>query len=190
MTDSNLIPFNERSPKEVREMGSTGGIKSGVTRRQKRDLKKRIAATWELATKMKKTEILNDIKKLSKQGIEDEDPQVILLKDKIKVLGVGGVEMLTLMEIISDPKTSAMTKVMAIGNLFVHEYGKPKGSDTINIQWGSGISKSPAFNEQSILLGIKHGIAKLNASNLKKVIDMAESQIKTILNSEDALTSD
>lgn len=36
----NLIPNSERSPKELREMGKRGGIKSGEARRKKRDQEK------------------------------------------------------------------------------------------------------------------------------------------------------
>lgn len=36
----NLIPNNERSPEELREMGRKGGIKSGESRRRKRDQNK------------------------------------------------------------------------------------------------------------------------------------------------------
>ena len=34
---NNLIPNNERSPEELREMGRKGGIASGRARRRKRD---------------------------------------------------------------------------------------------------------------------------------------------------------
>ena len=40
MNDENLIPNSERSPEELREMGRKGGIKSGESRRRKRDQKK------------------------------------------------------------------------------------------------------------------------------------------------------
>ena len=36
----NLIPNSERSPEELREMGRKGGIKSGESRRRKRDREK------------------------------------------------------------------------------------------------------------------------------------------------------
>lgn len=38
----NLIPNSQRSPSELREMGRKGGIKSGESRRRKRDQNKRI----------------------------------------------------------------------------------------------------------------------------------------------------
>lgn len=37
----NLISNSERSPEELREMGRKGGIKSGESRRRKRDQEKR-----------------------------------------------------------------------------------------------------------------------------------------------------
>lgn len=36
MNESNLIPINERSSEEVREMGRKGGIASGKARREKK----------------------------------------------------------------------------------------------------------------------------------------------------------
>ena len=40
MRQSNLVPNCERSPNELREMGKKGGIKSGESRRKKRELQK------------------------------------------------------------------------------------------------------------------------------------------------------
>ena len=57
----NLIPNNERSPNELREMGRKGGIKSGESRRKKRDLQKR-AKIW--------MKIFNE---LEKQGANIKD---------------------------------------------------------------------------------------------------------------------
>jgi hypothetical protein len=45
MKQSNLIPNSERSPEELREMGRKGGIKSGESRRRKRDMLK-MAKMW------------------------------------------------------------------------------------------------------------------------------------------------
>lgn len=40
MNEKNLIPNSERSPKELREMGRKGGIKSGEARRKKAQARK------------------------------------------------------------------------------------------------------------------------------------------------------
>lgn len=64
MKQSNLIPNSERSPEELREMGRKGGIKSGESRRWKRDMLKmakmwaeifEAEATKEARTKREKT---------------------------------------------------------------------------------------------------------------------------------------
>lgn len=43
MNEKNLIPNSERSPKEVRENGRKGGIKSGKARREKKTIQKILA---------------------------------------------------------------------------------------------------------------------------------------------------
>lgn len=68
MKRSNLIPNSERSPEELREMGRKGGIKSGESRRRKRDMLK-MAKMWaevlsEEATKearAKREKVLKDL---------------------------------------------------------------------------------------------------------------------------------
>ena len=53
----NLIPNSERSPEELREMGRKGGIKSGESRRRKREQEKNakmIAKIIENDPKIKK----------------------------------------------------------------------------------------------------------------------------------------
>lgn len=57
MNEQNLKPNSERSPKEVRENGAKGGIKSGEARRQKRDLKRAIQILLETDIKGKNGEI-------------------------------------------------------------------------------------------------------------------------------------
>ena len=46
MNSENLIPFNERSKEEHREIAKKGGIKSGETRRRKKTFKQEL--TWLL----------------------------------------------------------------------------------------------------------------------------------------------
>ena len=53
--EQNLKPNSERSPKEVRENGAKGGIKSGEVRRRKRDLKLAMQALLEADVKDKRT---------------------------------------------------------------------------------------------------------------------------------------
>lgn len=75
MNEDNLIPNYERSPEELREMGRKGGIKSGESRRKKRDLQK-MAKLWmevfdELESKDKaqaKKALNGMVKEAKKQG--------------------------------------------------------------------------------------------------------------------------
>ena len=53
----NLIPNNERSPEELREMGRKGGIKSGESRRRKRDLQKAARQWFDALGSMDKTDL-------------------------------------------------------------------------------------------------------------------------------------
>ena len=57
----NLIPNSERSPCELRELGSKGGIKSGESRRKKRDLQKSAKLWFEV------------FEKLEGQGVKSKD---------------------------------------------------------------------------------------------------------------------
>ena len=49
--EQNLIPNSERSPKEVRENGKKGGIRSGEVRREKAQLKSAIKTILSLPVK-------------------------------------------------------------------------------------------------------------------------------------------
>lgn len=42
MNDENLIPFNERTESEVRDLATKGGIKSGESRRKRKALKEEL----------------------------------------------------------------------------------------------------------------------------------------------------
>ena len=65
--EDNLIPNSQRSPEELREMGRKGGIKSGESRRKKRDLEKRMKIFMEV------------FGNLEKQGISTEEALTNLL---------------------------------------------------------------------------------------------------------------
>lgn len=47
MNQENLIPMNERSEKEVRELGKKGGIKSGEVRRERKAFKEALLLALE-----------------------------------------------------------------------------------------------------------------------------------------------
>ena len=66
--DQNLIPFNERTESEQREIATAGGIASGAARRRKRALKDAVDLFLSLPVSDKR--VWN---KLERKGIDPED---------------------------------------------------------------------------------------------------------------------
>lgn len=72
MNDENLIPNSERSPEELREMGRKGGIKSGESRRRKRDQKKTAELMAKILLESEEAKaIFEDLKKMFCTDISD-----------------------------------------------------------------------------------------------------------------------
>lgn len=74
--EKNLVPFDERSKKEVRELGQKGGIASGAARRRKKSLKQKMQLLLSLpAADNNQTELAN-------MGVnpEDMDNEMVLVK--------------------------------------------------------------------------------------------------------------
>ncbi len=73
MSNENLIPFNERTEEEQRELAKQGGIASGEARRRKRDIKNTLdillSKPFKLKNKGSKS-IINQIKSL---GIDENE---------------------------------------------------------------------------------------------------------------------
>ena len=66
--EKNLIPMDQRSKSEARELGQKGGIASGISRRRKRSLKE--AADLFLSMPVTDTRTFN---KMAKAGIDVDD---------------------------------------------------------------------------------------------------------------------
>ena len=66
--ERNLIPMDQRSKSEARELGRNGGIASGVSRRRKRSLKE--AADLYLSLPVSDRKMWN---KISRRGVDPED---------------------------------------------------------------------------------------------------------------------
>ena len=66
--EKNLIPMDQRSKSEARELGRNGGIASGVSRRRKRSLKE--AADVYLSLPVSDRKMWN---KISRRGADPED---------------------------------------------------------------------------------------------------------------------
>ena len=74
--EKNLVPFDERSEKEARELGQKGGIASGAARRRKKNLKQKMQLLLSLPAAD------NDQAELSAIGVdpEDMDNEMVLVK--------------------------------------------------------------------------------------------------------------
>lgn len=66
--EKNLIPMDQRSKREARELGQKGGIASGISRRRKRSLKE--AADLYLSLPVSDRKMWN---KISRRGVDPED---------------------------------------------------------------------------------------------------------------------
>lgn len=56
MNEQNLIPFNQRSESEAREMGTIGGIRSGEVRREKKLLRESIMEAADMVAALSDAE--------------------------------------------------------------------------------------------------------------------------------------
>ena len=66
--EKNLIPMDQRSKSEARELGQKGGIASGISRRRKRSLKE--AADLYLSLPVSDRKMWN---KISRRGVDPDD---------------------------------------------------------------------------------------------------------------------
>ena len=66
--EKNLIPMDQRSKSEARELGRNGGIASGVSRRRKRSLKEAVDLYLSLPVSDRKM-----WNKISRRGVDPED---------------------------------------------------------------------------------------------------------------------
>ena len=84
--EQNLIPFNERTESEQREIQSAGGKASGAARRRRKSLRE--AADYYLSLPVANTKRWNS---LSKEGIdpEDVDNQMAIIVGLSKAAALG-----------------------------------------------------------------------------------------------------
>ena len=109
MNDKNLIPNSERSPKEVRENGRKGGIKSGQVRREQKTYR-------EIAKAMLSAQITDPkmLEEMAKYGIEGTDLKAYTLLGMIKASGNGSHNALDrLMELIGEKEQNQNENVIA-----------------------------------------------------------------------------
>ena len=104
MNDKNLIPNSERSPKEVRENGRKGGIKSGQVRREQKTYR-------EMAKAMLSAQITDPkmLEEMAKYGIEGTDLKAYTLLGMIKASGNGSHNAFDRLMMLLGEETQATT---------------------------------------------------------------------------------
>ena len=109
MNEKNLIPNSERSPKEVRENGRKGGIRSGEVRREQKTY--RDMAKAMLSATITDENILNELKAY---GLSETDVKAYTLLGMIKASGNGSHNAFDrLMELIGEKKQNQNENVIA-----------------------------------------------------------------------------
>ena len=109
MNEKNLIPNSERSPKEVRENGRKGGIKSGKVRREQKTY--RDMAKAMLSATITDENILNELKAY---GLSETDVKAYTLLGMIKASGNGSHNAFDrLMELIGEKEQNQNENVIA-----------------------------------------------------------------------------
>lgn len=130
--ERNLIPNNKRTPKELRENARKGGIKSGQSRRAKKNLSERIKLALTIST----NENLKCIKREIKQYWPNrrmEEKRVLLrtLIAQAKTIRECGVDVYNILKIAEQPHTQEIG-LRAASILWDREEGKPIQSSNVN----------------------------------------------------------
>lgn len=115
MAQKDLIPMNKRTKEEVKRMTSNGGIKSGIARREKRDLKRCFEIGIEFLTKKTFDEL--------KSSGDDKQAEIVA---KI------GVAAYSMLKIAVSKKASEQTKLNAWESIYDRIEGKPISKTVIN----------------------------------------------------------
>lgn len=115
MAQKDLIPMNKRSKEEVKRISSNGGIKSGVARKKKKELKERFKLGLEIFTELKARE-------LKLNGNEEA----------AKIVKEIGLETFTFLDILQDEKNSPQIKLQAINDILDRVEGKATQKSVID----------------------------------------------------------
>ena len=115
--EENLIPMNERSKSEVRELGRKGGIESGRVRKQNADLKKRLKEIANMALRDGDIDEITTLADAKNANLSISDALLV----KLIAMGLGGniKAMNTLMGMLSNDPTEAQDAQQSVSNSFV-----------------------------------------------------------------------
>ena len=109
MNDKNLIPFNQRTESEKREIAKMGGKKSGEVRREQKTYREMAKAM--LSATITDEDILNELKAY---GLSETDVKAYTLLGMIKASGNGSHNAFDrLMELIGEKEQNQNENVIA-----------------------------------------------------------------------------
>ena len=115
MAQKDLIPMNKRTKEKQKEIAKMGGIKSGVARKKKKELKERFKLGLEIFTELKARE-------LKLNGNEEA----------AKIVKEIGLETFTFLDILQDEKNSPQIKLQAINDILDRVEGKATQKSVID----------------------------------------------------------
>ncbi len=115
MAQKDLIPMNKRTKEKQKEIAKMGGIKSGESRKRKKELKERFKLGLEIFTELKARE-------LKLNGNEEA----------AKIVKEIGLETFTFLDILQDEKNSPQIKLQAINDILDRVEGKATQKSVID----------------------------------------------------------
>ena len=115
--EENLIPMNERTKEEQREIARQGGIASGKVRKQQADLKKRLKEIANMALRAGDIDEITTLADAKSANLSISD--ALLVKLVAMALGGNIKAMNTLMGMLGNDPTEAQETPQSVANSFV-----------------------------------------------------------------------
>lgn len=115
--EENLIPMNERTKEEQREIARMGGIRSGEVRKQNADLKKRLREIANMALRDGKIDDITTLADAKNANLSISD--ALLVKLVVMALGGNIKAMNTLMGMLGNDPTEAQETPQSVSSGFV-----------------------------------------------------------------------
>lgn len=126
MARKDLIPMNKRTKEKQKEIAKMGGIKSGESRKRKKELKERFKLGLEIFTELKARE-------LKLNGNEEA----------AKIVKEIGLETFTFLDILQDEKNGPQIKLQAINDILDRVEGKATQKSVIDASVNTERELSP-----------------------------------------------
>jgi len=126
MAQKDLIPMNKRTVEQQKKIAKMGGIKSGESRKKKKELKEKFKLGLEIFTELKARELKKDGK-----------------EEAAKIVKEIGLETFTFLDILQDEKSSPQIKLQAINDVLDRVEGKATQKSVIDASVNAERELSP-----------------------------------------------